>query len=190
VVEHAIEIMNIDRERFLSALGRKLRIHRWIFSQPSEGTVLSLGEFFAEFEWKNADYSIICRRLLKLREGVDSRLCVIWSDLLLSYNELRAARYRFSSNPASPEEEPWLKATLKKVQRLDYYFAGDRADLLMREMPQPFQMAQALALANWRHAEMALYRGDLRQVVVFLECALTAVHDLVDALTGYLTQGI
>lgn len=190
-VEKAIESMNIDREKFLSALGRKLRIHRWIFTQPSEGTVLSLGEFFAEFVWQNVDDSIVCRRLLRFRDGVNAQACMIWSDLLLSYNELRASRYRRMPNPSSPEVEPWLKATIHNMQRdLDYYLGGSSAELLAQEVPQSFQMAQALAMANCRHAEMSLSRGDLPQTVVFLECALTAVHDLVDALTSHLTESV
>jgi hypothetical protein len=188
-IEQQLEISSFNRERFLSALGRKLRIHRWIFSQASEGTVLSLGEFFAEFTWQNADDFITCRRLLKLKEGVDSDLCRIWSDLLLGYNEFRSLRYRRSPTPASPQEEPYLKAALKEMQRnLDYYFSGDRADLLIAALPQSFRMSQALALANHRHAEMALCRGDLQQVVVLLECALTSIHDFIDALTDHLTE--
>jgi hypothetical protein len=188
-VEVQIQALGVKRERFLSALCRKIRLHRRIFDRPSERALLSLGEYFAEFSWQSADDAITCQRLLRLREGMVPAVCNLWSDLLLSYNELSAARYRSMPSPADPQSEPWLKAALKELDgELDYYFAREGAELLRQEIPQPFQMAQALALANARHAEMAFARGDFPQTVFYLECALTAVHDLVNTLTDRLTE--
>jgi hypothetical protein len=189
-VEDQIARLDVPRERFLSLLSRKIRIHRWIFDQPSERTLLSLGPYFGEFSWQSIDDPIVCRRILRVKTETDERTCETWASLLVGYNDVSAKRYRRAPNPASPELEPSLKSALESLYRLfeGYLVEPKEAAILRRVTPEQFKLAKSLVQANLRQADVALSREELPQVVSYVEAALTALHDLVDALTEALTE--
>jgi hypothetical protein len=189
-VEEQIGHLGISREYFLSLLSRKIRIHRWIFDQPSERTLLPLGPYFGEFSWQNIDDPIVCRSILQVKSEVSERSCESWANLLVAYNDVSARRYRRAPNPASPELEPDIKATLEELYHICNSFLLDRdeAAVLRSIAPDQLKLTKSLVQANLRQADLVFHREELPRVVSYLEASLTALHDLVDALTEILTE--
>jgi hypothetical protein len=189
-VEPQLRAAGMYNEAFLSFLSRKLRVHKWIFDQPRDRTLLSIGPYFGEFSWANADDAIRCLRVLRIREGVDEEACIVWADLLISYNDLYASRYRKAANPAGPESERVLKRALEDQRALATHFFGERAEPIQKAAANQYKVTKALVLANLRHATAALDNSQLDRVVVYLEASLTAIHDLIDALSEYLAEPV
>ncbi|HXO43423.1 MAG TPA: hypothetical protein VN999_18380 [Thermoanaerobaculia bacterium] len=189
-VEKSIAALGIPRERFLSLLSRKIRIHRWIFDVPSERTLLSVGPYFGEFSWRSSDDPLVCHRILRLKQGTDASTCSVWAGLLLHYNELRAKPYRRARHPASPEFERSLSEAVKDLGDVLERYLSERegAAQLEAAVPEQFKISKALVTANLQYADFARCRGDLVRLVSYLEACLTSVHDLVDALADALTE--
>jgi len=188
-VESQIDQLKVSRDQFLALVSRKIRIHQFIFEHPSERTILSLGPYFAEFSWQSADDPIVCHRILQIVEDADEELCAIWADLIVSYNDLTVAPYRKVETPAAPQNERTLQRSLEDMHALanHFFLKRDRGDRLRKAVPKEFKIAKSLVLAHLRQADSALHRGELTRVVVYLESALTTVHDLLDALASALT---
>jgi len=183
-IEVQIERLGIDRDRFLSLLGRKLLVHRFVFNFPREKTILSVGPYFAEFSWTSRDDPIICHSILELREDVQEYTCVVWATLLAKYNELYAARYRTSAEPASPFHSREIRSILEDYNTALGYLKLDRVSEHLRKIiPKQFKTSTSLVEANLHEAQGAYAKEDLRNVIAYLEGALTAIHDIVDALS-------
>lgn len=189
-VEKQIAAAHADRETFLSLLSRKIRVHRWAFDYPRDQMVIPIGPYFGVFSWTSADDPIICESLATLRPDAPEDTCRVWADLLVSYNDLAAAKYRFAPDPASPGMERHLDIAVREHQGFCGFFLEDEAQAapIRSTVATQFTITRSLAMANTRHALNALDRGEFGRVVAHLETSLTTIHDLVDAMSVALTQ--
>jgi hypothetical protein len=189
-VEEDIQRLDISRDRFLSILSRKIRIHRWIFSEPHDRAVLSIGHLFGVFSWQNANDVVRCERILRLKESVDERTCEAWTSLTIAYNEKCMARYRLSAHPASPENARSVESAVEDFYRTyRFYFEGKGHAAILRQcLPQQFKICRSLIAANLQHADLKCYEGDHGSAVAYIEMALSSLHDFLDSLTAELTE--
>jgi len=184
--ENDIAALNITRDNFLGMLSRKIRIHRWIFSSPRQRVVLSIGSYFGIFSWEDANDVVLCNRILRIRPEVDEYTCGAWASLIVSYNDHFMDPYRMKVG----ERITTLKNSLKEYQRTyeSFFNTGEKADLLRKAAPEQFKVTKAIISSNLELAESKLYQEDDQSAVVYLEAALSAMHDLIDNLTNLLTR--
>lgn len=187
--EDDISKLKISREEFLAVLSRKIRIHRWIFSYPRDRAVLSIGHLFGIFSWKDAHDVVTCHRILQLRETVDELCCEAWTSLVLSYNEQCMSKYRMAKGPANVNAR-FLKTAIEEFYRnYHYYFDNDHvASYLRKCLPQQFKICRSLIGANLQLADLKYSAEDFGSAIMYLEGALSSLHDFVDTLTSLFTE--
>lgn len=188
-VESDLSKFSISKEKFLSILTRKIRIHNWIFESPRERALLQLGSYFGVFSWQNAADILYCEKLLIIAEDVDEFLCEAWGKLILRYNESYVAQYRLVSKPSDPSKAELLeKAITNFNSTLKYMFEDDKwANPVRSYVPQQYLASKAFFAANLALCEEKFKQGDYVSTVVYLETMLSSLHDLMDALTEKIT---
>jgi hypothetical protein len=189
--ERAIAALGIARDDFLFLLTRKLRVHRWVFDFPKERALLSIGPYFGTFSWQNAADLVTCHEIMKLRSDVDEETCEAWALLILLYNDLWCSPYRSPLESAPALDLRKLERAVEDFLEVQKRFFEDerRAALLRVQVPDQFKAARALLNANLDLAEGKLHKGEHESTVMYLETALSVLHDLVDALaTRLLTK--
>lgn len=181
--------LGIPTDRFLATLTRKIRIHAWAFEQPREQAILSIGQFFGIFSWENASDVVVCHRVLRVRDDLDGETCRVWSSLVLCYNDLASARYRSAAAPASPVNERHLKKALLGLHSAaERFLEGIDGQRVRDLVPDHFKVARSLMISNLDMVTRKLDDEDLAGCVAYLEASLSAVHDLLDALTGAVSE--
>jgi hypothetical protein len=127
---------------------------------------------------------------MRLRRDISDETCEAWVSLLVAYNDLRCERYRVASDPASPENAPLLERALNALHNyIEKYLLDDEgASHIRNAVPEQFKVSKANAKANFNTAESRFYGEDYPSTVVHLETALSAIHDLITALTNTLTE--
>lgn len=183
--EADIAALNISRGAFLGMLSRKIRIHRWIFNAPRQRAVLSLGPYFGLFSWEDANDVVFCNRILRIKSDIDERTCEAWASLIVAYNDHYMDRYRMI-----PETHiTFLNNSLGEYRKTyeSYFDTGDKAGLLRNATPEQFKVTKAIVSANLDQAENKFRQEDYDATIIYLETALSAIHDLVEDLTNILT---
>ena len=185
--EESIASLPVSRQEFLSLLTRKIRFHEWIFRVPRERAVLQIGRFFGVFSWENANDIVRCHEVLQLRRDISEEDCVEWTHLLVAYNDLRSERYRMLPNPAADENRGVLLRALQNVSRCAQHMSSGTADVARKHAPSQYTVTCSTVRVHSDRARDSLEQGLLSEVVVSLEMAITAIHDLLDALTEKIT---
>jgi hypothetical protein len=179
--------LGISRDEFLAVLCRKIRVHRWVFTGSSEGSVLSVGPYFGVFAWTQAvDDLVTLRRVLRLREEVTESEANVLAGLVVTYNDLRARKYRQAPQSAILERE--LKRVIDDHYGCLKEIKGEWSDTLRSAVPEEFKATAPMIEAHLRQADSALNRGETGYAVRYVETSLTTIHDLVDALLKRLTE--
>lgn len=186
--EKDIELLDIPRETFLSVLTRKIRLHGRIFEFPRERAILPIGPYFGIFSWQNPSDIITCHQVLKVRPEVDDLACELWALLAISYNDDAMQRYRLLPEPAAAHNVNALKKALGNY-RHSYEYLTEKEKfitVLRKYVPEQYKLSKSLMIANLDKAEMKIVQEDFPSVVFHLESALSAMNDLLDALTAEL----
>jgi len=188
--EEDIKRLEVPRETFLSLLTRKIRLHAWIFDHACERVVLPLARYFGIFSWENAADVVKCHRILKPKKNLEQATCDVWTGLIVNYNDDFVSPYRLSPDPAGPHNEHKLKTALCNLRQSykSLYENEMVVNVFMKHVPEQFKLSMSIMNANLDKAENKLYEGDYRLAVVYLETALSAEHDLVDATTEQLSE--
>lgn len=190
-IDYQIDCLDISREEFLSALSRKIHIHRFVFYYPREGAILAVGSQFCEFTWNTRDDPIVCRRIIRFKADSDDALCTIWAKLILDYNQLFAQKYRVVAVPNSPTMERGLKFTIAVHYDVLKFLKEKEVSNRLRQMdPLQYKTTIAFMEANLSKADSAFGQGILGYVIESLELSLTSLHDLCDKLTKIVTESL
>ncbi len=184
--EADIATLNVPREKFLSILTRKIRLHNRIFDTPRERAVLPVGPYVGIFTWNNAFDPIQCHRILQIKTETKQEAYDLWARLAITYNDDANHRYRLESLPASPHNIRLLEAALTSY-RSDYEWINS-SSAFHEYIPDQYKLAKSVMNANLDMAEKKLHDNNLVSVVYHLESALSALHDLLDAFTDSLTK--
>lgn len=186
--EQDIERLEVPREAFLSTLSRKIRLHHRIFDFPRERAILPIGQFFGIFSWQNSSDVVTCHRILRIKPEVDYLACDVWAWVAVYYNDHVIQKYRILQQPAAPHNAKVLTVALTDYRH--FYHIISQADkyvtVLDKYVPEQYKLSRSMVLSNLDIAEDKLHQEDFASVVFYLECALSAEHDLLDALTAKL----
>ncbi len=191
--EQDIITLGASREQFLDSLTRKVRLHHRIFTSARENVFLPVGPFIGVFSWRNSTDRIVCHRILKMRADTDQEASDAWASLAVTYNDDAGLRYRLQDQPAAPHNEQFLKSALKSYQQTFSSLCASGkyvkyATVLPKLVPDQYLLATSVIRANLEKAEQKLDSATLGDVVYHLECVLSAVHDLLNALTDAVTE--
>lgn len=187
--EADIQKLKISRDEFLSLLSRKVRIHKWAFEAPRERAIISVGPYFGLFSWKNANDVVYCQQVMQLRENSEEELCEVWTYLVVTYNDLYVEKYRTANNPYASSMSIWLEKAIK-VYNSTYrqFFEKEQVSAILRKnVPEQFKVTKSLFGANLRMIDQKFAQEDFDSTVMYLEATLSAIHDLINALTEILT---
>ena len=188
-IERDIESLDIGKDRFLTLLSRKIRIHQWVFDTPRERALLSIGPYFGIFSWKDANDVVTCHRLLRFKADVPEDVCDALAVLIVTYNDLYVNRYRLLP---FGKDNPELPRALKKAvdgyhSTFDIFFEGKYSSALQNTVPDQYRTTKAMANANLLMCDIKLYEEDYPSTVLYLESTLSAIHDLIDAFSEAVT---
>lgn len=190
--ERDIDSLGVSRETFLSVLSRKIRLHRRIFDSPRERAILPIGQFFGVFSWQNAADVIKCHRILRIKPDADDKACDVWASIAVQYNDNAMQRYRLLPPLTASFNARMLDLALKNY-RADcklIYEEDKFREVLDKYVSQQYKLTKSVMAANLDMAERKLDVEDFPLAVVYLESALSAMHDLLDALTDELTVNV
>ena len=188
--EESITRLNISRETIVSTLGRKMHIHRWIFEEPRDRAVLTVGPYFGIFSWKSPSDIIVCHKILKIRADAPVELIQLWAKLIVTYNDLYMSEYRLLETAVT-------HGTAFKVERAITDFRSAQAQFFERledsalvgtNETSLFISIGATFSANVEKAAERLQTRDYARSVIFLETALSSVHDFIDSLVERLAE--
>src|SRR5205085_2946627 len=190
--EHDIEALGVSRESFLHALTRKIRLHGHIFNHPREQAIIPVGRFIGIFSWQNAKDVIQCHRILRMKSDVEDEACEVWADLAINYNDSAMAKYRLLSPYEFSVHKSALVLALANYTREFSYISKREAciKVLNKYAPEQYRLSKSLMVANLEIAQRKLESDEFGLVVVYLESALSAMHDLLDALTNELAVNV
>jgi hypothetical protein len=183
--EDDIASLDVSREKFLWMLSRKIKVHKSIFASSRQRVVLPLGKYFGLFSWEDANDVVICHRILSLKESVDESTCEAWASLIVAYNNHYMDSYRTQPLPNASV----LERAIKEYQKTNetYFKTSNKAKLIRKETIKQFKVSKGFFSSYFAKAEDKFHQGNYESTVVNLENALSAVHDLLDALTEALT---
>ncbi|MBI2927720.1 MAG: CHAT domain-containing protein [Verrucomicrobia bacterium] len=188
--EPDIAALNIPKDDFLSLLTRKIRLHEWIFRYPRENALLSIGPYFGFFSWTNADDIVTCTRLMQLKSNVDEATCNAWTKLIVTYNDRRCEKHRAAQDPGSPENTATIARALERLHKNVKSYLDDPqlGEPLRKAARTQFAVSFTNALSNVESAEEDLRESDFPSAAIKFEVALSAIHDLINALAAVLTE--
>ncbi len=189
--ESSIESLGVPRDYIVSTLGRKLHIHRWIFEEPRDRAVLTVGGFFGIFSWTSPNDIIVCHKILKLKGGVPETMITLWSELIVAYNDLYMSEYRLLPRAVDSSTASTVEKAISAFNKANQYFFEriGPADWLSGEARSNFAAIRSTFAANINKAAEKLSSREYARAVVFLETALSSVHDFIDSLVVLLTEG-
>jgi len=185
-----ISKLGISLDDTITLLSRKIKIHRWIFESPTDQVVLSLGRYFGVFSWENAKDIVYCERIIRLNPEVEEKLCEVWAGLITRYNDHRVDKYRLAVNPADPTLVRYLKQAIDDYYILsDTYFNNkDNSEILRNCVPEQYLVSKSLIVKYLEICDIKFHRDDFSATVEYLETILSALHDLISALTSKISD--
>lgn len=178
-----------DRERFLTILGRKLRLHRPLFSIEREAAVIPIGKYLGVFSWSGPDDVMVCHAVRQWRPDLTMHQVESFSGLLVRYNDTTVSPYRVATVPVPAGVNQKLAQGIDDLREL--YAAvktGGLCDPIRDIDPEAFAVASGVLNAAIDRAETLLAKARYPQTISQLELGLSSTHDLVDALLEGLTD--
>ncbi|WP_271007839.1 CHAT domain-containing protein [Paucibacter sp. B51] len=188
--EESIKRLNIPREQVVATLGRKMHIHRWIFEEPRDRAVLTVGPYFGVFSWKSVSDVIVCHQMLRLRTGLPEKLIQTWAELIVTYNDLYMSEYRLLSTPVDSSTARTVARAIQEFKKAHArFFEGiEGAEWLADGDRSHFVAIGATLNANVEKAAEKLENQEYARSVIFLETALSSIHDFIDSLVERLAD--
>ena len=188
--EQSVIKLGLPREFVVSTLGRKLHVHRWIFEEPRDRAVLSIGSFFGIFSWKSPEDVIVCHKILRLRSNISETLIQLWAQLIVSYNDLYMSEYRLLTTAVNRNTADMVEKAIHEFKETYNYFFGSlaNAQLLAGDDATHFSAIRATLGANLEKASQKLSKQEYSKAVIFLETALSSIHDFIDSLVIRLAE--
>jgi hypothetical protein len=183
--ENDIKELGISRENFLAILSRKIRLHHRIFDHPRDQAIIPIGRFVGIFSWQNVKDVIQCHRVLRMKAQIDDETCTVWARLTVIYNENAMQKYRLIPQSDIVFSDKSLERAIRDFQA-DYRILSARKEdvkVLSQCIPEQYSLSKSLMVANLEMAERKFDSEDFGSAVVYLESVLSAMHDLLDALT-------
>lgn len=185
--EESIKLLGIPRETVVSTLSRKMHVHRWIFEEPRDHAILTVGPYFGDFSWKSADDIIKCHKIFKMRADVPKELLSVWARLIVSYNDLYMSEYRLDSTQAKSSDIQRAIITFKRAKQ-EFFIKLDGVAWLGNEDSVIFLSIAALINAYIDKAEENLDAQEYKSAAIQLEYALSSIHDFIDNLANHLAE--
>lgn len=184
-----IERLDVPRETFLYILSRKIRLHERIFNSPRERAFLPVGQYVGVFSWYNSADLIRCHRVLKMKPEIEQEACDVWPSLTLSYNDHAMQRYRLQEQPGAPHNYRVLEAALRSYQSSYELLCNNKkyVTVLPKYVSEQYRLTKSVMSANLEMAQLKRHAEDFGAMAFHLESVLSALHDLLDALTAVLT---
>jgi hypothetical protein len=187
-IENKIEILHIDRDEFINTLARKIRVHHRIFDTSNQRVTLPIGQYFGVFSWVNATDFISCHDIFKVKPEVSEDACVVWASLLVNYNDKIILGYRLHS-PNELTTKKDINMALRGFSAILRLLEIETYMKVLREhVSNQYKISKAIIRANLNMAESKRDEEDFQASVIYLETALSSLHDLVDALTEQLAE--
>lgn len=182
--------VNVSRDEFLSLLTRKIRGHQWVFDIPRERVILPIGSYFGVFSWKDVNDVVYCTKVLQVKEDIEEQACKVWVKLVMRYNDLFSSRYRTLIRPSDPIHQNLLNDALRDLGVFIRDFLEDESvsEVLRLYSGRHYKASSALIESNLTLSLAKYGQGDFSSVILYLESALSAIHDLVDSLTERLCE--
>lgn len=185
------DILNLDigMDNFVSILSRKLRVHKNIFLKARKNSMLSIGPYVGVFSW-NDESRVICHKIMKIRDDIDSNIVEVWASFSVSYNDCTTAEYRSSPSPADPMNRRSLMVAREAYMDVfRKYFSANKMDKFGSEIIGNIYYLSKGAISGYLdEAENKITLEDYAGAVSNLEQALSSMHDVVDALALALTD--
>lgn len=190
--EQDIANLEISRESFLSVLIRKIRLHNRIFDFPRERSILPIGQFIGLFSWENASDVIKCNRIMKFKPEIETEVCEIWAHIAVIYNDHVIERYRSLPQNLFPSSLNYLKLALSRYRNTYDFLSNHKGvpQVLSKYLPEQYKLTKSMMQANLSMAENKIFDEDFQSSIVYLENALSTLHDLLDALTEKVSVGL
>src|SRR5579871_426001 len=188
-VETELLRIGVQREKFLSLLTHKIRIHAWAFRYPRENALFSVGPYFALCSWQNAYDIVRCTKIMKLRRDADEGVAEEWARLMVTYHDAYVQSYR-RPLVTGVQYEAEIGKGLEHLQGVAKVFFKDekRAALLRRGAEEVFKAAKAQIGASLEMADTKFHQGSAKLAVPHLEAALSTIHDLINAISDHLLE--
>ena len=178
------------REKILSTLNRKIRIHEWLFNVPSRGrTFIPVGPFFASMSWLDSSDVVKCHRIMKIKANITEQQAGVWASLLVQFNELNLAPHRLPGSRSTKDLKEGIELYTGFFER--HFVYPTTANILRLLDVEQFKASQAAMQGYLTQADLS-YKysegtGDV-SVVRHLEAALSSAHTFVDAICEEITE--
>lgn len=183
-VEKQIETLQIDKDKFLTMLSRKIKTHKWVFNTPRERGLLPVGPYFGIFSWNNPNDPVVCHEILKVKNEIDEQTFELCLDILISYNDQYVNGYRSVYDPQTVVREEIIKDAIDSYWGIyEYFFLdGEHAEILKEVVFEQFRATKAMIKVNLQKCDSKFQSRDMDSTVRFLETILSSLHDLINAL--------
>jgi hypothetical protein len=195
IIDHSeadkdIDRLGMSREAFLSILSRKLKVHKRLFENPREKTVIPIGHLYGVFSWQDANDVVICHRVLKMKDETMDTVCDAWNQMVLDYNDAVGYRSIWSSAPADPKNARALKKSLETYfSMFNTYFEKEPYSPALRScLPARYKQVRSYIKANLTKADSKLAQDDYSNAIQYLEAVLSTIHDFLNDLTESVTD--
>jgi hypothetical protein len=125
---------------------------------------------------------------MKLRADADEAIAELWAGLMISYHDAYVEDYRAATAGAIVSAS--VKEGLQTLNSIDIaYFRNEtRASVLRRGAPEVFRAVKTQVAANLDVGNSKFHQNEENLAVSHLEAALSAIHDLIDALAENLLE--
>jgi hypothetical protein len=167
------------REDVLRAICRSIRAHRRLFTLPMERVAIPFGRHIGLFSWQNDIDPVRCEQIFRIASDVPSRVFDAVAFLMYRYSRIASARYRVATETIYAGQEPVLRTALSEFNEdIRLVLEGNYGEALSSIAADDLKIAQGIIKANLLEADSALSRHDHVQTIVYLETALTTLHNL------------
>lgn len=190
--EKDIEKLVISREEFLSMLTRKIQVHRWIFAYPRERALIQLDRYFGFFSWSSENDIVSCHEIISFRDDAPQDICDWWAWLILMHNDSYIESYRLTQRPAAFSQKSALEEGISTYKEMFFerlFVSIQEPNPIQRVVPDHFKATKSSIKAYLDLADAKHKVGDFRSTVIYLECILSAIHDLIKAISVKITVG-
>ncbi|MTW13418.1 CHAT domain-containing protein [Pseudoduganella eburnea] len=182
--KETISLLDISRDRFVSILTRKLRVHQWIFEGERENVIIPVAGYFARFSWKNAKDVVQCHWVYKPKAGLDVAIYSVISNLIVRYNDLYLSSYRRNPRPVALQHPKDIKIGLDHLHGfMSIFLMDDKVFSVLEGVdPDGMRMLRAVCHSNLTMADEKMAQNELSAAAIYAETALSSIHDALERL--------
>jgi hypothetical protein len=171
-------------EEILHNISIKIGIHSdLLFGTPQSNAVLTVGKYIGIFSWKNRFDPIKVKKLMRIKQSISLQTCNLLTRLAVKYNHAAKASYRKNPTPADIKGKNELGRDLNSLERwLREILSEPTSTHFQRDLLEQYIVSVATISANLSMAQESFDSDKLPDLIVYMEIALSAFHDLLNAL--------